>query len=134
MVYAVRRRRIEDALQRPEPRDPVGVDPELVEQIDGERGSDGAWREAEPGQRQKVKQRAGDAPGPAKAVGRAEVEAVRAVVHGVRGPEPADAVRAAVEPVVEELDAEEQQHPAPCGMKRSSPYAVLVEPESARQR
>src|SRR5260221_1245268 len=91
MVYAVRRRRIEDALQRPEPRDPVGVDPELVEQIDGERGSDGAWREAEPGQRQKVKQRAGDAPGPAKAVGRAEVEAGPAGVDGGRGPEPAHA-------------------------------------------
>src|SRR5260221_14713187 len=86
MVYAVRRRRIEDALQRPEPRDPVGVDPELVEQIDGERGSDGAWREAEPGQRQKVKQRAGDAPGPAKAVGRAEVEAGPGVGAGRAGP------------------------------------------------
>src|SRR5260221_781864 len=128
MVYAVRRRRIEDALQRPEPRDPVGVDPELVEQIDGERGSDGAWREAEPGQRQKVKQRAGDAPGPAKAVGRAEVEAVRAVGHGGRGPETTDAVGAAGGPVVEEIDAEEQQQPTPTRIEPSRPSPGAVRP------
>ncbi len=126
VVDAVRRRRVEHVLEPAEARDPGGVDPELVEQVEREHLEDDARLEAEPDQRHVEDRAAGGATQDADPVRRRQVELVGRVVHGVVAPEPAHAVRGAVEPVVAELLADEEGEQGGRAVERDGADAVPV--------
>ena len=117
-MHAVVRRRVEDPFERAEPHGERRVQKELIDQSRREHRADGEGRKADPGQRQKEDEGAGQLPGPEADRSR-QIEMRRRVMHRVRRPQPAHAVRGAVEPVVGELGAEEERAPAPRRVERN---------------
>ena len=114
MVHAVVRGGVEQvfdpARQGP---DQLGVQPELIQQIQRECAEHRRDRESQPHQRREEHRGGGDLAGPAQAVGRGQRVLLGRVMHGMVQPEPADAVVGAMHPVVAELLADEQQGPVP---------------------
>ncbi len=110
VVDPVMGRRVEDGLERPgQLPDPLGVDPELVDQRPGLREQDHPGLEPERRHPQPERQ-VGHRHPRLPQRGREVVVGAR-VVDDVAGPEEPALVAAAVEPVVGEVVGEEEQHP-----------------------
>ena len=109
MVHTMRRRRVEHVLQPAELGDPLGMDPELVEQVQGQRRQHDLGLKSQQRERREEDGRARCPAHPSKTVGSREIELVRRMMHRVAVPEVAHGVAAAMEPVVEEFQADEEQ-------------------------
>lgn len=109
VMNAVRRRRVEHIFEPAEFRNPGGVQPELIEQVDGHHRQHHVGLHAEPHERGEEQRRTGKLGQPAKTVGGRQRQLVRRMMHGVIRPEEADRVRGAVIPVVAELLSDEEQ-------------------------
>ena len=107
VMDAVARRRVDHVLQPAQLGDPVGMDPELVEQVQEQRRQNDFGCEADQHQRREEERRAGEATEPAEAIGGGEIELVGRVMNRMGRPEPARGVCGAVIPVVEEFEADE---------------------------
>ncbi|MNS94965.1 hypothetical protein D3C72_1292010 [compost metagenome] len=77
MVHAVRRRGVEYFLEPAQLGDPGGMQPELVQQVQAQRGQHDLRANTKPDQRGKEHRRAEDLAGPAKAIGGAQRQFVR---------------------------------------------------------
>mmetsp|Transcript_6205 Transcript_6205/g.25084 ORF Transcript_6205/g.25084 Transcript_6205/m.25084 type:complete len:314 (-) Transcript_6205:55-996(-) len=133
VVGAVVRGRVEDELEPGRhPVDPGGVHEELVAQVQRQREQHPARLEAQPHRRQVEQPVASDRVEPALPQRRAEVHPLRAVVHDMGAPEPADAMAGAVEAVVQELDEQEKAQKAQRRhVDREQP--VVIHPAHGRQ-
>ena len=134
VVHPVRRRRVDDAFKKAKLRDPLGVNPELIEQIDRKSHQNDLWRKAQQRQWRKEHQRQRDLAEPAEAIGGREVELIGRMVHGMIGPEPAHAVTRAVKPVVGKLECKKQHDPAQRIFHVPVEHPMFVKPRRARQR
>ncbi len=120
VVHPVVRRGVEDEFDwPPELPDAFGVDPVLVDQVDGEAGEHHPRRHAEQWQQCAQEHVAADVPLLPKR-GR-EVEVLAGVVRLMRRPEQAHPVCHPVIPVIEEVDADDGDHPRVPGVRRKLP-------------
>jgi hypothetical protein len=125
VMHAMRGRRVEHVLEPAELRYPRGVQPELIEQVERERGQHDFGPHAEPDERREEQHGAGESARPAEPECGGERELVRRMVHRVRSPEETDAVRRAVIPVVAELLDEEEQRYRDDAAERQRVNAVM---------
>src|SRR5690349_15293993 len=132
MVDAVRRRRVQHVLEPAELGDPFGMDPELVDQVELQGDQHGHGLEAEQHDRREEDGGAGELAEPAQPIGCRQGEAVRRVMNRMSVPEPAYRVAGAMEPVVEELETDEEQQHATCRIGRQREQATVVGPEIDR--
>ena len=112
VVDAVVARRAEPAVEPAEAADLLGVDPELVEQVDQRDDAEDQRRKAGERHRQ-VEDPAGEPAARGLAQRGREVVVLALVMDDVRGPEQRDAVAGAVVPVVEEVVADQRHDPDP---------------------
>jgi hypothetical protein len=110
VVNPVMTRRVEDPFDRPQFADDPGVDPKLVERVDGQGEAEHRRRNTENGQRP-IEDLFGYELEPALPERDGQVVFLALVVNDVGGPDEADAVARAVKPVVREVDPEEDEHP-----------------------
>ena len=108
VMHAMVRRRVEHEFERTQPRCKLGMDEELIGQVDAEHRDDGKRMKSDPDQRQEEQEVAGDVAGPAEPDGRRQVEFGRRMMDPMCRPHPADPVRGTVLPVIEELAAQKQ--------------------------
>ena len=111
VVHAVVAGRAEPAVEPAQAPHLLGMDPELVEQID--QAHDGKHQRRHAGQRHgKVEQPAQQRARAGLAQRRRQVVVLALVVHGMRGPEHGHFVAHAVKPVVAEVVEQQGQQPA----------------------
>ena len=110
MVNPVVRRRHEDAVEDPEPAHDLGVNPELVDQVDRVHREDDLER--------KTGEKQGRIEDPAEEEARAglperrrQVVVLALVVDGVCGPQHRDLMAEAMKPVVAEVPGDRCEHP-----------------------
>ncbi len=106
-MHAVMRGRVHHPLERAEPIDGLGMDPELIEQVDGLHRDVPDRRKADQGQRQ-VKDPGEATLESALPQGDRQVVFLALMMHDVRGPRGGILVRDAMEPVKAEIDAEHE--------------------------
>ncbi len=112
VVHPVVRRRVEDELEPAgHPVDPLGVDPELVDEVRGRAERERRRVHAEGDQRHVEGPHGPGGPGLAQRGG--EVELPAGVVDDVTGPQDADDVVSSVRPVVEEVLPQQHQRDGP---------------------
>ena len=125
VMDAVVARRAEPAVERAEPADLLGVDPELIEQVDQRDDAEDERRKAGDGHRQ-VEDPADQPAARRLAQRRREVVVLALVMDDVSGPEQRDAVAGAVMPVVEEVVGDEADRPRPRRRRRKMPEREAV--------
>jgi hypothetical protein len=120
VVDAVVARRAEPAVERAEAADLLGVDPELVEQVDQRDDREDERRKA--GDRHRQVEDPADQPAARGLAQRGrQVVVLALVMDDVRGPEQRDAVAGAVVPVVEEVVGDQADRPGPRRRRRELP-------------
>lgn len=101
MMHAVMRRRVHHRFKPA--RHPVnrfGVDPILIDEIESREKENQGWRKTEKEERHAEEKAEREKTGPCLSQRGGEVIMLAAVMNDMRGPEPTNAMRGAVEPVI----------------------------------
>ena len=115
------------------PPDQLGVDPELVDQVQPADEQQHRQRKADQHQRQAEQQAEREGLGPGLPQRGRQVVVLARVMDDVRGPEPADAVAGAVDAVIGQVVEHEGSDPRPPGIADLE-QAELSGPDEQRQR